>query len=578
MKIYAGIGVSRGINIAPVFQFRHASLEYRTYRPADPKAELERLEAAVLETKEQLERIYEKAVDQVGTDEAAIFHAHIMILQDPDMQAGVRERILDRSMNAEAALFEVTEEYCRVLEEIEDDYLRARVVDIRDVRDSLLRILLEVNEDNQHEISAPSIIVSNDLAPSDCISLPKKLIMGFCTVEGGATSHTAILARSLGVPAIAGVPGEVTGLDSGSTVILDGFRGELIAEADENTLQTYRQKREQKLQAANSALQEADQPAVTRDGRKIDVFVNLGSDNLEDLEQTLRHGAEGVGLLRTEFIYLDCQEMPDEEYQYEKYRTFASVFREKPVILRTLDIGGDKQLPYLDLPHELNPFLGVRGLRLCLRNPDLFKTQLRAALRASAHGNLQVMFPMVTKVSEVRQARSLLEECRLELQEEGHALPERVEVGIMIEIPAAALLADHLAKEVDFFSIGTNDLSQYTLAVDRTNATLANLANAFDPAVLLLVRNVVRAGHEHGKQVGICGELAGDPLAIPILVGLELDKLSMNLPAVPVAKQIIRRLNFAETKELAERVLQLETPEQVRECVHERMPFLADEL
>ncbi|HPO57436.1 MAG TPA: phosphoenolpyruvate--protein phosphotransferase [Anaerolineaceae bacterium] len=576
MRTLPGIGVSRGIEIGPVYQFQHVSLEFDTHKVAVPELEWERYQAAVQTTLTSLEHIYDKAVDEIGTDEAAIFRAHMNILQDPDVNDGVQERILNEGINAEAALQAVTDEYIELLSEIEDEYIRARVLDIRDVRTSLLRTLLGVAE-TKVEIREPSVILSRDLTPSDCLLIPKGLIKGFCTIDGGTTSHTAILARSLGVPALVGAPEEILSIPSGTNAIIDGYAGQIIVEPDEATLARYQEIRSAKQAALSAALDEAEKPAVTLDGRTVQVFANIGSDDEQDLETAIAMGAEGVGLLRTEFIYLDMDRMPDEELQFKKYSAVTKAFgAQRPVILRTLDIGGDKQLPYLELPYEMNPFLGVRGLRLCLRNIPLFKTQLRAALRASAYGCLQIMLPMVTKVAEVRKARALLEECRAELLEEGYEIPERVDLGIMIEIPAAALMAEHLAKEVDFFSIGTNDLSQYTLAVDRTNQNLADLANAFDPAVLTLVRSVSRAAHKYGKIVGICGELAGDPLAVPLLVGLGLDELSMNVPALPVAKQIIRRLRASEMEALAEEALTLETPAEVKKLVAERLPFISE--
>ena len=351
---------------------------------------------------------------------------------------------------------------------------------------------------------------------------------------------------------------------------------EAVLTSDPETIKKYERKREAKLRIIGAALEHAKEPAVTKDGHRVETFVNLGSDSSEDINDAIARGAEGVGLLRTEFIYLNMEKMPDEETQYEKYSNVAKGFGESPVILRTLDIGGDKQLPYLELPYEMNPFLGVRGLRLCLKNPDLFKCQLRAVLRACSHGNLRIMFPMVTKLSEIRRAKELIGECRAELKKEGIEVIPYIHVGIMIEIPGAAIMSDLLAKEVEFFSIGTNDLTQYTLAVDRTNNSLADLANAFDPAVLRLIARVAESAHRYGKTVGVCGELGGDPIAIPILVGLGLDELSMNAPAIPIAKQIIRGLNFEEVKKLAQEVLDLESPADVKAKVFNTLPVIAD--
>jgi phosphoenolpyruvate-protein phosphotransferase (PTS system enzyme I) len=572
MNIFPGVGVSPGIAIGPVFQFRKVLLEFETYTPQDTAEEWKRFQSAVDITRDKLNDIYNRAVGSLGTDEAAIFQAHLTILDDPDLHDSIREKILVESVNAEAALKEVAEGYCQQLESLEDEYFRARATDIRDVSDSCLKVLLNVTESSQAALKEPSIIISAELTPSDCLLIEKSMILGFCTMEGGPTSHTTILARSLGVPALVGVGEDVLIIESGGLSILDGFKGELVVDPDPECLENYlRLKGDQDEQLAK-ALGESHRPAITQDGHRVKMMANVGDD--AGAQEAVSYGAEGVGLLRTEFIYFQRTTIPDEQTQYQIYRQIVDTMGDRPVILRTLDIGGDKQLPYLDLPYELNPFLGVRGIRLCLRNVDLFKPQLRAAIRAGSGRELLLMFPMVTKASELREARRLFEDCRAELLEEGLPVAEHMEIGIMVEIPAAALLADHLAAEVDFFSIGTNDLSQYTLAVDRTNASLSDLVNAFDPSVLRLISMVVNAAHTKGKMVGVCGELAGEPLAIPILVGLGVDELSMNPPAIPVAKQIVRTLTLSGAKELAGRVLELETSAEVQECVKVHFPFL----
>ena len=576
MKIIKGISVSRGINIGPVYQFKHLDLSFETRQVEDRDAEWQRFEAAVAVTKGKLQQMYDRAVKEIGTDEAMIFDAHMMMLEDPDLTEGTQSKIMDDGLNAEAALMEVCEQYCDMLREIDDKYIQARVTDIQDVCHGVLTELLGYGEDAGVNVTEPSVIMSRDLTPSDCVSIQKALIQGFCTIEGGTTSHTAILARSLGIPALVGAPDEIEEIPSETTVIIDGYEGILIVDPDPETIEIYRRKREAKLRILGAALEHAQEPAVTKDGHRVETYVNIGSDSAEDIADALSKGAEGVGLLRTEFIYLNMEKMPDEAVQYEKYSNVAKGFGERPVILRTLDIGGDKQLPYLELPYEMNPFLGVRGLRLCLKNTELFKHQLRAVLRACNHGNLRIMFPMVTKLSEIRRAKDLIGECRAELHAQGIEVTPYIQVGIMIEIPAAAVMSDLLAKEVDFFSIGTNDLTQYTMAVDRTNNNLADLANAFDPAVLRLIARVVESGHKYGKTVGVCGELGGDPIAIPILTGLGLDELSMNAPAIPVAKQIIRGLNFEEVKKLAQEVLNLESPADVKAKVFNTLPVIAD--
>lgn len=574
MKTIKGISVSRGINIGPVYQFRHLDLSFETRQVADRDAEWERFQKAVAVSKARLQQMYDRAVQEIGTDEAMIFDAHMMMLEDPDLIDGTQSGIMDEGLNAEAALMNVCEQYCDMLREIDDKYIQARVTDVQDVCHGVLTELLGYGEDAGVHVSEPSIIISRDLTPSDCVSIQKALIEGFCTIEGGTTSHTAILARSLGIPALVGAPDEVEEIPTDTMVIIDGYEGILIVDPDPETIEKYERKREAKIQILEEALRHAQRPAITKDGHRVETYVNIGSDSKEDIEEALKCGAEGVGLLRTEFIYLNMDKMPDEEVQYEKYSNVAKGFGGRPVILRTLDIGGDKQLPYLELPYEMNPFLGVRGLRLCLKNTELFKHQLRAVLRACNSGNLRIMFPMVTKLSEIRRAKDLIGECRAELAAQGQEVIPYIQVGIMIEIPAAAVMSDLLAHEVDFFSIGTNDLTQYTLAVDRTNNNLADLANAFDPAVLRLIARVADSAHEHGKTVGVCGELGGDPIAIPILTGLGLDELSMNAPAIPVAKQIIRQLDFDEVKKLARAVLDLESPADVKAMVFKTLPMI----
>jgi phosphoenolpyruvate-protein phosphotransferase len=402
------------------------------------------------------------------------------------------------------------------------------------------------------------------------VLLDKSLVLGFCTAEGGRTSHTAILARGLGLPAVVGAGRDVLTISTGDSLVLDGGEGKVLVEPDDDTVAQYRTRQATIARLLEGARERADEPAVTRDGHRVEVVANIG--NVEGARAALEAGAEGVGLLRTEFLYLERDHLPSEEEQYRAYRAIVDLFGDRPVILRTLDVGGDKALPYLDLPDEMNPFLGVRAVRLCLARPRLFRPQLRAALRAGVGRNLKVMFPMVAEVSEVRAARDVLEECRTELLSDGQPVAEEIEVGIMVEVPAAALMADHLATKVDFFSIGTNDLSQYTLAADRTNAAVAPMAGGFQPAVLRLVRDTITAAHAQGKWVGLCGELAGEPLAIPILLGLGLDEFSMNPPAIPLAKQIIRALTLKEAQQTAQAALALDSSEAVKTLVRENVP------
>ncbi|MDY6874934.1 MAG: phosphoenolpyruvate--protein phosphotransferase [Chloroflexota bacterium] len=565
-----GIPASRGIGIGPAFHFQRADLCFERRTMEDPAAEWARLEAALETAREQLADVYAKAEAESGSEQAAIFQAHALMLDDPELLDTVRASIEERHVNAEAALSDAAEMYAQMLEALDDEYLSARAADVRDVATRVLHILLGVAESPTAELTFPSIVLAHDLTPSDTVMLDKSLVLGFGTAEGGATSHTAILARCLGLPAVVGGGPGILEIPNGTMLVLDGGAGTLLVEPDAETITTCRARQAATVTTLAQACERAHEPAATCDGHHVEVVANIG--NVEGAQAALEAGAEGVGLLRTEFLYLERDHLPNEEEQYSAYRAIVDIFGDLPVILRTLDIGGDKELPYLELGHEMNPFLGLRAIRLCLAQPDLFKPQLRAALRAGAGRNLKLMFPMVATVAEVRATRAVLEECRAELQTEGQSAATEIEVGIMVEVPAAALLANHMAAEVDFFSIGTNDLSQYTLAADRTNASVAPLADGFHPAVLCLVRDVIRAAHAHSKWVGLCGELAGEPLAIPILLGLGLDEFSMNPPAIPLAKQIIRALTLDEARKVAQEALALDSPDAVRALVRKRVP------
>ncbi len=570
MKTLPGIAASSGIAIGPAFRFQKADLCFECSTVQDPSAEWARFQAAIETACEQLAGVCAIAEAECGAEDAAIFQAHALMLEDPELLDGVRAAIEEQRVNAESALADAAETYVQLLESLDDEYLSARAADVRDITEHVLRILLGVAESPTAGLTTPSIILARDLTPSDTVLLDKSLVLGFCTVEGGPTAHTAILARGLGLPAVVGAGPEILEVPDGAMLVLDGSHGTLLVEPDEETVATYRTRRAASATALAQAREQAHEPTVTRDGHRVKIVANIG--NVEGARAALEAGAEGVGLLRTEFLYLERASLPDEEEQYQAYRAIVYEFGDRPVILRTLDVGGDKELPYLDLPQEANPFLGLRAIRLCLARPALFKPQLRAVLRAGAGRNLKVMFPMAATVAEVRAARSVLEECRAELLAEGKPAAEGMEVGIMVEVPAAALMADHLAAEVDFFSIGTNDLSQYTLAADRANANVASLASGFQPAVLRLVRDVIAAAHAQGKWVGLCGELAGEPLAIPILLGLGLDEFSMNPPVIPLAKQIVRALTLDEAREVAQAALELDSPDAIQALVRERVP------
>ena len=574
MKEIVGIPASRGIGIGPIYQFVRQELIIKKRSNIQPEVELKRLNDAISTAKGQIESIYEKVLKESGEEDAEIFQAHLMILEDPELFAEVENKIKNQDKCVELAMQEAGQSFSDIMAAMKDEYFSARATDILDVSNRVLRILLGIAESPTAALKEPSIIVADDLTPSDTVMLDKSLVIGFCTSRGSATSHTAILARGLGIPAVSGAGDEVLSQKNGTEVILDGTKGTAIFAPDNQLIIEYRQR----IKAADTIREEAmkftKDPAITKDGKQIEVVANIG--NIEGAKSAIENGAEGVGLFRTEFLYLERTKLPTEEEQFQIYKDILDVFGDMPVILRTLDVGGDKEISYMGLEAESNSFLGQRALRLCLVRPDIFKPQLRAALRASVGYNLKIMFPMVATASEVRAARKVLDECAAELKDEGVQVAEDIEIGIMVEIPSAALVADQLAKEVDFFSIGTNDLSQYTMAADRTNPKVAELSNAFFPAVLRLVREVIRAAHKAGKWVGMCGELAGEPLALPILLGLELDEFSMNPPMIPLAKQIIRSLDTRDMKEIADQALELESPSDIKDFIKEKIPFIAE--
>lgn len=571
MKTIRGIGASPGIAIGPAYRFHRVDLHVDTRSVHDVDAEFARFYQALEHAEGQLRLVHEKARREAGAEQAAIFEAQLEMLRDPELLGETQAAIRDQRLNAEAAWWSTVERFAAILEEMESEYFRARAADIRDVGRRVLRILKGITEEPM-QLTEPVVILAQDLSPSDTVGLDKSLVLGFCTAGGGETSHTAILARSLGLPAVVAAGPEVLQIPSGTQVILDGVEGLLIVEPDEQVAKVFVQRREALTKLREQAFAHCKEPAVTLDGHRVEVVANIG--NVQGAFTALEHGAEGVGLLRTEFLYLERSTLPDEEEQYQAYRAILEVFGQQPVVLRTLDIGGDKELAYMELPKEENPFLGVRGIRLCLVHPELFYPQIRAALRAGVGYNLKLMFPMIATLDEVRAAKRIVEACREELRRDGKPVADNIEIGIMVEVPSAAVMAEHFAREVDFFSIGTNDLTQYTLAADRANAQLADLISAFSPAVLILIDQVIQAAHRHGKWVGLCGELAGEPLGIPILLGLGLDEFSMNPSAIPLAKQIIRSLSLTQCQELAREVLTLESAQAVKERVRERFPFL----
>ena len=535
-----GVGASEGAVVGPVFV--HVARELKPERESisedEVGAEPEHVEGAIEPVAEKLSATGERLRDAGNEEEAAIFDAHIELAQDPELTSGVEERVRNLK-SSEAAVLTVGEEYAQMFAAMEDEYLAARADDVRDVTHQIAAELMGRGDEELEALEVPSVILARGLAPSDTARIPKGMALGFVTAAGSKTSHVSIMARSMGIPAVVGVGAALNRALGAETVAVDGREGYAVANPDPNTVAEFERKQEAVAEEC-SALEEFKYvEGRTRDGRRIEISANLGST--DEVEEALSWGAEGVGLLRTEFLFMEREELPSEDEQYEAYRRVAEAFGEKPVIVRTLDVGGDKDLPGIDQPEEENPFLGWRGIRMSLDVPELFKPQLRAILRAAAVGNLKLMFPMIADIEELRAAKEILEECQKELEREGAEIGP-VEVGIMVETPAAAVCAEELAKEVSFFSIGTNDLVQYTLAADRGNERLRRLQSADHPAVLKFIRYACEAAEEAGIWVGVCGEAAGEPELIPKLVKFGVTELSMNTPSIPKAKKIVSEL------------------------------------
>jgi phosphocarrier protein FPr len=565
----AGVAAAPGVAVGPAFQYRPQLPEIETVAIEDPAAEWQELSRAIDDAAEEIAQLQKEAEARLGAGEAAIFGAHLLILRDPDVQEDVRRRIERDRINAAAAWQQTVETTAAGFAALDDPYMAGRAADVRDVGNRVLRRLLGVRLPSL-DIERPAILLARDLTPSDTARLDPARVLAVATEQGGATSHSAILARALGIPAVVGAGTQLGEIAGGATVGVDGGAGLVWIEPDEARVTALQEAREAYVAAQQKAQEAAQAPATTADDRAIEVAANIGGPY--DAEIALQYGAEGVGLFRTEFLFMDREEAPDEEEQLRAYRMAAGVMGDRPVIIRTLDVGGDKPIPYLDLGDEDNPFLGWRGIRFCLEMPDFFKIQLRAILRSSVDDKgvptgVRLMLPMVGTLEEVRRAKALLEEARSELREQETPFNPEMEVGIMIEVPSAVLVADQLAGEVDFFSIGTNDLTQYTMAADRGNEKVANLVQALHPAVLRMIRRTVEAADAAGIWVGMCGELAGDAAAAPLLVGLGLDELSMSSPSIPDVKAALREITVPEAEALAEEALTLDSAGAVRQLL-----------
>lgn len=563
-----GIAASSGIAIAKAYQLVTPDLSYTKKTIDNPENEVKRLDEALDISRQELEKIKAHTLKELGAEHAEIFSAHLLVLGDPELINPIKDKIQNEKMMAEAALEDVANMFIQMFESMENEYMRERAADIRDVTKRILSHLLGVSFPNPALIDEEVIVVANDLTPSDTAQLNRQFVKGFATDIGGRTSHSAIMARSLEIPAVVGTKEITTTVSQGDIVIIDGIDGNVVVNPTDEEIKHYENKREDfaKQQALWAELK--DEPTFTSDGEQVELVANIGTP--DDVTGVINNGGEGVGLYRTEFLYMGKNELPSEEEQYEAYKSVLEQMGDKPVVVRTLDVGGDKELPYLDLPKEMNPFLGFRAIRFCLENEHVFRPQLRALLRASVYGNLKIMFPMIATLEEFRKAKEILLDEKANLKNEGHQVSDSIEVGIMVEIPSTAVIAKQFAKEVDFFSIGTNDLIQYTMAADRMNEQVSYLYQPYHPAILSLVNNVIEAAHSEGKWAGMCGEMAGDPIAIPILLGLGLDEFSMSATSILPARTLLKGISKKEMASYKDTLLSMSTADEVVAFVKEK--------
>ncbi len=564
-NIIKGIAASDGVAIAKAYLLVEPDLSFSNEKTDQPEAEVQKFNEALNNSKIELTKIRNHAEEQLGADKAAIFDAHLLVLDDPELIQPIEEKIKNESASAPQALTEVTQNFITIFESMDNEYMKERAADIRDVAKRVLAHILGVELPNPSIIDESVIIVAHDLTPSDTAQLNKQYVQGFVTNIGGRTSHSAIMSRSLEIPAVVGTKSISESVQQGDMVIVDGLTGDVIVNPSDDEIKAYQHKRESFFADREALKQLRDEPSKTLDGHEVELAANIGTPN--DLEGVHNNGAEGIGLYRTEFLYMGRDNMPTEDEQFEAYKKVLESMEGKRVVVRTLDIGGDKELSYLNLPEEMNPFLGYRAIRLCLDQPEIFRPQLRALLRASAYGKLNIMFPMVATIQEFRDAKALLLEEKENLKQEGVEVSDDIELGIMVEIPATAALADVFAKEVDFFSIGTNDLIQYTMAADRMSERVSYLYQPYNPSILRLIKQVIDASHQEGKWTGMCGEMAGDETAIPLLIGLGLDEFSMSATSILKARRQIKDLSRTEMVQLADRALNCATVDEVVDLV-----------
>ncbi|TXC91487.1 phosphoenolpyruvate--protein phosphotransferase [Metabacillus litoralis] len=566
-NLLKGIGASAGIAIAKAYRLEEPELKIEKTDVADKVAEKARFEQAIEKSKSELEKIKEHANRELGKDKAEIFAAHLLVLSDPELLNPVVDRINTEAVNAEFAMKETADMFVSMFESMDNEYMKERAADIRDVTKRVIAHLLGVQIPNPSLISEEVVIIAEDLTPSDTAQLNRQFVLGFTTDIGGRTSHSAIMARSMEIPAVVGTKHATEKIENDVMVIVDGLDGDVIINPTSEEIAHYEDKKAKYESQKAEWAKLVNEPTVSKDGHHVELAANIGTPN--DVKGVLENGGEAVGLYRTEFLYMGRDQLPTEDEQFDAYKTVLERMEGKPVVVRTLDIGGDKELPYLNLPKEMNPFLGFRAIRLCLEEQDIFRTQLRALLRASSFGNLKIMFPMIATVTEFREAKAILLEEKEKLVANGTKVSDSIEIGIMVEIPSTAVMADTFAKEVDFFSIGTNDLIQYTMAADRMNERVSYLYQPYNPAILRLISMVIDAAHKEGKWAGMCGEMAGDPIAIPLLLGLGLDEFSMSATSILPARTQIKGLSKEQAQGIKETVLSMTTTEEVVAFVKE---------
>lgn len=568
-KMLKGIAASDGIAAAKAYMLIQPDLSFSETSIDDPEAEIKRLDDAVEASKSELELIKQKATENLGEEEAQVFEAHLTILADPELLGQIKDKIKNDKVNAEAALKSVTDMFIEMFEAMTDNaYMQERAGDIRDVTKRIMSHLLGVTLPNPALIQEEVVIVAHDLTPSDTAQLDRNYVKGFITDIGGRTSHSAIMSRTLEIPAVVGSGSATTDIQEGEMVIIDGINGDALVDPTDAELADYKQKAAEFAAQKEEWARLKDAKSVSADGKEVLLGANIGTP--DDVLGANDNGAEAVGLFRSEFLYMNSNELPTEDEQYEAYKAALEGMSGKQVVVRTMDIGGDKELPYLPLPEEQNPFLGYRAIRICLDRQDIFRTQLRALLRASKYGRLAIMFPMIATVQEFKDAKAIFEEEKANLVASGVEVSDDIQVGMMMEIPAAAMIADKLAKYADFFSIGTNDLIQYSMAADRGNERVSYLYQPYNPSILRLIKNIIDASHKEGKWTGMCGEMAGDQIAVPLLLGLGLDEFSMSATSILKTRSLIKKLDSKEMKELADKaVSDCETVDEVVSLVKE---------